>query len=223
MKIKYLLLAVVTLTLTQINAQDISESTKGMNLGTNNSFTIDFPEFDSKLVEKVWRSYSRQFKGKTKKVKRSNELFTDNATVSGISPNPIDLYTEVKSAGAGSALTVWVDLGGIFINSTDHPNQYEGVEDMLNDFAGEVLVASIENELDEENKRMKDLERDLRKLENDNEKYHKQIEEWKQKIAENEQLIEQNLVDQETKGTEINTQREVIVDVEERLDDAKKN
>ena len=218
----FFFLLLITFSL-QISAQEISEGTKGMNLGTNNSFTISFPDYEDKMVESVWKDFSRQFKGRTKKVKRSNELFTDNATVPSISPNPIDLYTNIKSSGSGSEMTVWVDLGGIFINSSDHPNQFEGVEELLMDFAQELKVVSIENMLDEQNKEMKTLERDLKKLQNDNDKFHKQIEEWKEKIAENERLIEQNLLDQEAKTTEIQNHREKILVTEDSLAKEKKN
>lgn len=217
-RITLLLLFAINLIL---QGQKITESAKGMNLGTNNSFTISFPDYDKKMVETVWKDFTKDFKGRTKNVKRSNELFTDNAEVESISPNPIDLYVDIASAGSGSEMTLWVDLGGIFINSTDHPKQFSGVERLLKDFGSSVKVAALEEELDMEEKNLSSLERDLNKLTNLNEKYYKQIEDWKKAIAENERLIEENDAEQLSKQAEIDRQLELVKELETRLEKSK--
>lgn len=201
-------------------SQDLTESVQSMSIGANNSLTLDLPMYDDKFVEKYWKDYLKDFKGKAKKVKRSTELFSDDAEISYMSNNSVDIYSQVKRAGDGSELTVWFDLGGAFLNSDDHPEAYQGALTFFDGLQNLLKVENIKLELDEEEKNLKDLERELTKLEKLNEKYHKQIEDWKSKIAENEQLIDQNILDQEGAQRAIDDQKEVIRSVEVKLANA---
>ena len=54
------------------------------------------------------------------------------------------------------------------------------------------------------------LEKDLKKLKGKNEDYHEDIEKAKQKIMEAEKNIEMNVVEQENKTKEIDTQKAVV-------------
>lgn len=201
-------------------SQDLTESVQSMSIGANNSLTLDLPMYDDKFVEKHWKDYLRDFKGKAKKVKRSSELFSDDAEISYMSNNSIDIYSQIKKAGDGSELIVWFDLGGAFLNSDDHPEAYQGALTFFDGLQNLFKVENIKLELKDEEKNLKDLERELTKLEKLNEKYHKQIEDWKSKIAENEQLIDQNLLDQEGAQRAIDDQKEVIRSVEVKLANA---
>ncbi len=200
--------------------QDLSESEQSMSIGANNALTLDLPMYDDKFVDKHWKDYLKDFKGRAKKVKRSDELFSDDAEISYMSNNTVDIYSLVKKSGDGSELTVWFDLGGAFLNSDDHPEAYEGALTFFDGFQKLLNVENIKVELDDEEKNLKDLERELTKLEKLNEKYHKQIEDWKSKIAENEQLIDQNILDQEGAQRAIDDQKEVIRSVEVKLANA---
>ena len=64
---------------------------------------------------------------------------------------------------------------------------------------------------------MSGLEKDLKKLKGKNEDYHEDIEKAKQKIMEAEKNIEMNVVEQENKTKEIDTQKAVVTKVTEKL------
>ena len=64
---------------------------------------------------------------------------------------------------------------------------------------------------------LSDLEKDLKKLKEKNEDFHNDIEKAKQKIIEAEKNIEKNIVDQENKGKEIDTQKVAVEKVVEKL------
>ncbi|MCB0667780.1 MAG: hypothetical protein KDC80_18255 [Saprospiraceae bacterium] len=211
-----LLLAMYLLSHYPLLSQDIDEMMASMSLGDHNAVILHMP-YEAKFAEDIWKDYLKDFKGKTKKVKRSDELFTDDANVSYISNNTVDIYSLIESKGDGSELKMWMDLGGGFVDSENFPDAFEGVRVFLQGFEKQLKIEDIKIELKNEENRMKDLERDLSKLERLNEKYHKEIEDWKAKIAENESLIDTNVKDQSDLKATIEEQKETIRQVEVKL------
>lgn len=207
------------LLLSNAEAQDIEESLEQMTLGQQNAIIVSLP-YHVKLVEDVWKDYLKSFKGKSKKQKRSDIVFTDDATISYISDNTVDIYSEVKKNGDGSHLKIWMDLGGGFVDSRKFPDAYDGVIRFVQGLERDLEVENIKIELKEEEKNLSDLEKTLSKLERLNEKYHKEIENWKEKIAENEELIEVNFSDQKEAQKAIDAQKEAVRLVEVKLSEA---
>ncbi len=214
---KYLLVILAFSGLSALSAQDYEEGEMTMNLGVNNGFALDLPDYDSKFAMSTWRDYLKQFKGKTKKVKRSSELFTDDATISYLSSNTIDIYSKVDKSGGGSELEIWFDLGGAFLSTEVHEEAAEGVGLFLDGFQKKLNVESIKMELASEEKELKSLESKLKKLHSLNERYHREIESWKEKIAANEDKIAVNIQDQADMEGAIEGQKKKVKDVEVKL------
>lgn len=211
-----LLFSLLFFSITPFFAQDIDEMMSSMSLGEHNAIVLDMP-YDAKFADNVWKDYLRQFKGKSKKVKRSDELFTDDANISYISNNTVDIYSVVSSSGDGSQLKLWMDLGGGFVDSQNFPDAFQGIKVLLTGYEKELNVENIKIELKNEENNLKEMERNLSKLERLNEKYQKEIEDWKAKIADNESLIEQNGKDQDEAKKMIDSQKETIRQVEVKL------
>ena len=217
MKVKHsLLFGFILLSYSTFYAQDIEEMMASMSLGDHNAIILHLP-YEAKFADNIWKDYLKTFKGKSKKVKRSDEVFTDDANISYISSNTVDIYSVIQSDGDGSELKLWMDLGGGFVDSQNFPDAYEGVKVFLQGYEKQLNVENIKLELKNEESRLKDLERDLSKLERLNEKYHKEIEDWKAKIAENESLIEKNVMEQDDAKKIIDDQKETIRQVEVKL------
>ena len=188
-----------------------------MSLGRNNGFILDLPEYDVKFATQVWKSYLKEFKGKTKKVKRSTELFSDDVTISYMSSNTVDLYSKIERSGTGSTLNIWFDLGGAFLDSENHAEAREGVDLFVEGFQKDLNVEQIKDELSTEQKELKSLEGKLSKLQSLNDRYHKEIENWKEKIAANEEKIKTNVNDQADMENAIGGQKDKVKDVEVKL------
>ncbi len=211
-----LLLFILALGSMSLRAQEVQESLETMSLGEQNALILEIP-YDDQFAAKEWKNYLKTFKGKTKKVKRSKELFTDDASIPYISSNTVDIYSVVEKNGADAQLKLWMDLGGGFMDSQNFPDAYSGAKTLLAGFEKHLNVEDIKLELKGEEKRLKDLEKDLAKLERLNEKYHKEIEDWKGKIAENEDLIEVNFSDQDQLRKTIESQKGTVKEVELKL------
>jgi len=203
-------------------AQDMEESLEQMSLGQQNAIIVSL-DYDVKLVEGVWKDYLRNFKGRSKKEKRSDITFTDDASIPYISDNTVDIYSVVKKMGDGASLKIWMDLGGGFVDSRNFPDAYEGVKRFVQGLEKDLDIENVKIELKEEEKRLSDLTKSLSKLERLNEKYHKEIENWKEKILENEEEIEVNFSDQKEAQKAIDAQKEVVRLVEIKLSEAESN
>lgn len=200
-----------------INAQ-INEEKMAMSVGVNNAVMLDIPDSKAKIVEKVWKNFSKDFNSKTKKDKKTDEWVTQNPIIRGFSAvNVNTLYARIEDGAGNSKLTLWFELDGDFLNSEDYPEEYEAAQMLLLNFGIEVAKEYTLMELNEEEKNMKKLETNLKKLTKDKENYEKSIEDYKAKIVKAEENIEQNIVEQASAKQSIEDQMNIIEKVKKKL------
>lgn len=198
----------------------ITETDRSMSQGINTAFMLEIPNADEKVVEKTWKKYAKDFKGKAKKDKKSDEWFHDDAEIAGIGgSNTLDIYTKINQSGENVTFISWFDLGGAYLNSTDHPDKVPSAEKILMAFGLEVAKEMTILELEEEEKKLKGLNSSLKKLEKDKENYEKEIEQAKERIAKAEANIEQNAKDQDDAKIMIENQQKAIEKVKKKLND----
>ena len=210
-------------TFTLISAQTVNEISKSMSLGKQMAFQIDIDGANEDLTEDVWKDYIKDF-GKSKRNKKAREYYSVGARVPLINgANNIDLYMRFDERVNMTSATLWIDLGGSFVNSDEHPKEAQGAEEFLTNFYFAVRKKAIENEMKEQEKIMDKMEKELRKLEKKNTDYHKDIEKAKEKIEKAEKEIEQNLKDQEDQRITIEQHRKLIEEIIERLNNLGRN
>lgn len=208
---------VILFAFTMTVSAQIKEETKSMSNGNNNSFSINLPKSDKKEIEKSWAKFLKKYKGKTDKIKKTEEFLSDNAKVENMSDNTVDIYSQVNQEGEDTQITVWYDLGGAYLSSETHPEKVTIARSMLDAFALTVAVSNVEDHLKEEEKSLKklngdfkDLKKDKTKLEDDIKKFEKKIEEAKAAIIENETA-------QKAKEEEIKKQEGMVDKVKMKL------
>lgn len=214
---KNLIFIFIVMMSTVLSAQDIVEKKVSMSLGPQNAFYVEIQGADKKLAEKTFYEFVKEY-GKMKENGKAREHFlmaTKIPVINGTSP--LDLYAKFEE-GKGMATTfVWIDLGGAFVNATEHASQTTALRQFMKDYFVSVRKKVVAEEVKVEEKNLSNLEKDLKKLREKNEDLHKDIEKAKLKIAESEKNIEKNLVDQDNKGKEISTQKDVLGKVTEKL------
>jgi hypothetical protein len=196
----------------------VKEDKENIADAKNPVLTVVIYEADDSYVEKAWKNL---MKGYDAKVSNKSEIFADNAVITEISVNTIDVYAYTKKTDEGVKLIVGFDLGGAFISSSTHSAEYKAAEKILKQFAIDVSKKAVEDKLADEQDKQKDLEGDLSGLKKKNEKLHKDIEEYKQKITDAEEDIITNEKDQETKTKEIEDQTKAVETMQKKLDDIK--
>ncbi|RMG85505.1 MAG: hypothetical protein D6714_05850 [Bacteroidetes bacterium] len=196
-----------------LQAQEVSEGDRSMSQGVNHAYILKLPDAEPKLVQKLWKDFIKDYKGRVKKVKKSDDYLAEGCKIPDINgSSPVNVYSRIEKNGAGSEVIVWYDLGdGNFLSN-------EGAADrMLNAFALFVKKEQTKMELEAEQKELKQLENELKKLAKANENYHKEIEKAEEAIRKAKENIEINLKEQENTKAQIEAQKEVIEEVRKRL------
>jgi hypothetical protein len=196
----------------------VKETERTMSQGSKNSLSLDLYKTPAKFAEKIWKDYTKQFKGDTKKDKKSEEWFTDNAQIAAIGgANTIDMYVKFSESGDNTNVTMWIDLGGSFVNSKDFDEKYKEAEKLLMNYSLAVQREQTRNQLEDQQKELSKLERQLRNLEKDNTSLHKDIEDYKKRITKAEADIQTNLKQQEDAKAKIEAQKKAVDEVQKKL------
>ena len=196
----------------------VREGERAMSQGSKNALTIDLPKTSAKFAEKLWKDYVKQFKGDTKKEKKTDEWFTDNAMISGIGgANTVDMYAKFSESNDVTTLGLWIDLGGAYVGSKEFKDKYAETEKILTGFATIVQREQTKMQLDEQNDALKKLEKQQKNLEKDNSGLHTDIENWKKKILKAEDDIKVNEKTQVDTKQKIETQKKLVEEVQKKL------
>lgn len=148
------------------------------------------PSVHLSVANKNWEKYLKNFKGKTKTQK--DGYFTDNGVVAKISPNTIDIYSEVDKYPEGTILKVFFDLGGAYLNKTTHAEQYKAATQMLHDFGANESIAALKNKLIVEEKKMLTISNERKRLKEKSDQILKQITAAKEVITRSELMLREN-------------------------------
>jgi hypothetical protein len=203
------------------DAQDIIESERQMSLGMQNSFSIVLPEADEITVSKTWQDYIKRYKGKTKLLTYSSEIFSDNATAPLINNNPVDIYAHAYDRGGGKVeLQVWFFLGGVWLNSKNHLAGSEAARQLIREYAqflGQELMA-IQLDLTEE--QMKEQKKQLVKESKERQELEQRIAKLEEELKQNK-LALKNIEERDTMLERIQNQESQVEQLRAELEQAK--
>lgn len=200
-----------------MKGQEAKERKLSMSLGPQNAWYIEMEGADAKMAEKIFYDYIKSY-GKMKYNKKAREHYLMSSAINSINgSSPLDIYAKFDDTKTMATAYIWMDMGGAFISSFEHPKQAQALSQWMYEYYLEVKKNIILNEIKEEEKKLSSLERDLKRLIDKNESLHKEIERARQKIEEAESDIEKNLVDQDNKNKEIESQKDLLNQVNDKL------
>ncbi len=190
-----------------------SEIKKQMSLGIQDGYVVKVNNAESKMIQRVWKQYSKSY-GKVTKNKKADEeiILAANIPALGSIHKP-DVYTKIEDG----SMYIFFDMKGAFLNAKQYPKEHTAAMELLQEFGYEVERAMVKEELEKEEDQLKKLNKELEKLRKENISYHKDIEEAKEKIRKAEAAIEQNVIDQKTTEENIGKQTGVVQKVIEKL------
>ena len=197
----------------QAFSQEVLIKETNVNIdGSKNGFEISIPYADKKTAEKELKDLFKSWKGSFSDKK--GVMKSDDCKNKKMGENTFDVYgTVVEKGEEGSTVFIAVDLGGAYLSSKDHSNQFKVMEGELKTWAIKTATVYVQEIEKQEEKKLKDQQKELEDLEKDQAKMEQEIEDYKKKIEENEKAIEQSKKDQETKKEEIKTQEGVLQEV----------
>lgn len=196
----------------------VKESKESIGGASNNALVVTLYGVSPSDAEESFRSFMKQYDGK--RSSKDGGIFIDNASIKEISGNnTIDIYgiAQGKKGDAEITFVVAFDLGGAFLNSSEHKDQYKIAEKIVKEFAVKATKEAIEAELKTAQKAQEKLEEDQKSLEKDKKGLEKDIEDYKAKITKAEQDIVKNKSDQDKKKSEIEAQKKVVGTINDKL------
>ena len=193
------------------------ETMREMSQGIQNALILEVSSTTEKFSKNAWEDYIKKY-GKTKRNKKFDEWFTDNASISSINESgPTDIYMQIIQSGNTTTFYLFADAGAGFVSKEKGMSQYSGASKFLYDFGVSLRKALVNEDLKKEKEKKDDLEDLKKKLVRTNEKLHKEITEAKELISENEKKIELNIKDQEKNKMDIEGQLKIIDGVMKKL------
>ena len=181
----------LTFSLPLLLSAQVIEERASMSEGVHNAFVIELEGAERKKAENVWKDYVGEM-GKTKRNRKTKEWVSESIIIPSIdSDYNVQLIGSFEDLRGNSRLHVWVKMDGNFINSEDYTEEARGLKEFMEDYALQVRKAVINDEVEEEQKRLKSMEKDLSKLIKKYEGYHKDIEKAKEAIIKAEKNIEE--------------------------------
>lgn len=196
----------------------VREGERVMSQGSKNSLTVDLPKTSLKDAEKLWKDYAKQFKGDTKKDKKTDEWLSDNAMIAAIGgANTIDMYAKFTESGETTTLGLWIDLGGAYVDSKAFADKYAEGEKILQNFALSIQREQTKKQLSDQQDDLKKMDKDQKKLEGKNADWVKDIETWKKKITQAEADIQTNIKQQEEQKVKIEAQKKLVEEINKKL------
>lgn len=164
----------------------VIEERSSMSEGVHSAFVIELEGADRKLAENEWKDYIGEF-GKTKRNRKTKEWVSESIVIPAVDDSyNVQLIGKFEDLRGNSRIQVWLKIDGNFITSEDYTDEARGMKEFLEEYALDVKKAVISKEVEEEQKRLKSIEKDLSKLIRRNEGFHKDIEKANQAILKAE-------------------------------------
>lgn len=203
-----------TLIAQKIKVQETSENIGG---GTHKALSVTLYNISPSDAEDAFKSFMKKYDGKRNS--KDGAVFIDHALVKELSNNTIDIYGKAlgKKDDKEIIFVIAFDLGGSFLNSSEHKAQYDIAERIVKEFAVKATKDAIEGELKAAQKAQSKMEDQQKELEKDKSDLESDIENYKGKIKKAEEDIVKNKADQEKKKAEIEAQKKVVEEVDKKL------
>lgn len=187
----------------------VSESKEKIGGGNNNAMVVTVYEATMEEIEKGIKSFMKYFNAKVST--KSGEMFGDNGVVKDWGNNTVDIYAKFDKVKDGETkVMIAFDLGGAFLNSSEHSEKYKYMKELVEKTVVEIQKDAIANQLKSAEKQLSKLEDEQKSLEKKNKNLKEDIEDYKKKIANAEADLKKNDEDQQRKKGEIASQSKIV-------------
>src|SRR4030042_3979133 len=189
---KSFLLSTILATATILHAQKpivISEDSIPFGISKYPGFSVTIPEVDFELVQKNWIK-EVETGTKSNVVNENQELSIFGALIKDLSENPINVYSKITDRDTLVEILVSIELKkDQYIGSQPGDPSLITAKAYLKDFAKEQYINLIKEELQVEERKLKDLQNELNVLKNSKSRMEKTIETRTERIKTEEENI----------------------------------
>lgn len=190
--------------------------------GYHHVHIVSLTDVDPEFVGKLWADYMKSYSRKTKKIKRTTEWFSDDATIKELSNNTVDVYANAVELTTGVDFHVWFDLGGAYLNAQMHQELMPATQTILKGFANLVEREKLALLLKTQEDELKQFERTLSDLEKAHKEQEKTLEAKQEEVKQAEMELDRLAKEQKTHEALIKTQQEIIGETKRTMNQLKK-
>lgn len=207
----FFLLALVSAS--NLRAQDtlvVLESMRPSGMGTQPCFSILVPQRSPKEVSGGWKKYMRK---ETKKSvdEEGAELVLPSCILPSLGTDSLSVYAQVQPEGSGSRLYAFFQKSeSSFVSGTSDEILAGSIRKFLLRFGTEEYKKALEDDLENEQKKLSQLETGLQELENNNVRSQKKIHENERSIDRLKSDIKLNEKEQDLKADEVLRQKLIV-------------
>jgi len=194
-----------------------SEVRVAMSKGTANGWKIFVPKNDAKMLQAGWRKFCKNYDARVEKIKKTDEYLAELVSIPSIGATTYNLYAQFEETPEGSYLITFLEIGGGFLNSHQHKEESKEWSRLMKELAKTLTLEAIEDEIQEEEKILKDENKDLDRLIKDKRSYENDISDCEKTIEDRKKQIETNVKDQATKKSEITEQETQVKRVKDEF------
>jgi chromosome segregation ATPase len=211
---KQITLLAATLFTTFVFSQEVKTSNDKISFshGSFDAIVVTIPYGNKDIIEKELKSEMKDWGGKYNSSK--GEYTAKEAKMKAMGDKYFDGYAKIIESGSEIKVAFAVDLGGTYMNNSDHRDQYKEIESRAKKFGQTSSKESVNGMIETEAKTLKKLTGEKEDLLKDIEHSKKDIEDYKKKIAEAEQKIKDDEAATQKKEGEIGTQTSKLGEVE---------
>jgi hypothetical protein len=203
----------------------ITEQIRQNSRGSFNAFVLEMPGTISSLksVKSDLGSFLKAYKGKTSYNKKADEYLSDDAKIKAMSENTVDIYAKVVPKDAETLeLVVWYNMGVVYLSSSEYPQGVAAAQTMLLDFSDRESVNMLKEQLDAEEKKLKEMNSGVKSLKKEAEGYVKSVNDYKEAIQKIEQKIAEIKEKEATNTKEQAKQKADVQEQEKKIEGLKK-
>lgn len=195
----------------------VKQSTENIGGGSHNALSVTLTGISPSDAEDAFRSFMKKYDGK--RSSKEGSIFIDHAIIKEMGNNTIDVYGKAQGKKDDPEINFIVafDLGGAFLNSGEHKDQYQVAEKIVKEFAVKATKDAIEAKLRAATKIQEKFEDEQKSLVKDNKNLTEDIDDHKKKIKKAEDDVVKNKADQDKKKAEIEAQKKVVGEIDKAL------
>jgi hypothetical protein len=193
----------------------VTESKNNIGGGSHNSLSVEVYGVDLKDVQKEWKSKMKDYNAK-KISDNKGEMFADNTVIKEMGNNTIDVYAQFIEKKGEVDMVVAFDLGGAFLNSSDHKDKYQIAEKILHDFAVKLTRDAIDYQLKTQQKALEKLNGQQKDLVKQNGNLNNEITDYQNRVKKDQDAVVKNKDEQAAKQKEISQQQQTVDDLDKK-------
>ena len=153
----------------------VSEDSLKLGKATLPAISVTIPEVNYENTLKIWIK-NLESGSKSKVVTENNEMSIFGAKIKEISPNPVNVYSRLIKLDSTLKLTASFELKkDEYVEKTGTASEFSKAENYLKQFAKDQYIELAKTQVDREDKKLREIEKELSSLEKEKNRMQKSI------------------------------------------------